>query len=131
MHLPAGWTAKNIIGFLFCCVVVPGLLIWRVETGDNPDRTFGFFWGGWTAGGFTKGLYELIRARGAFRRLVFDEKRSKHKWWIVPLLVLMGSHHVGLERRRTLALGLPASPVRVRRRFPASPARNRAQQRGR
>ena len=89
MHLPAGWTAKNIIGFLFCCVLLPGLLIWRVETGDNPDRTFAFFWGGWTAGGFSKGLYELIRARGAFRRLVFDEKRSKHSWWLVPLLVLM------------------------------------------
>ena len=35
-------------------------MIWRLEAGDNPDRSLGFFWGGgWVTGGFLKILYEL------------------------------------------------------------------------
>ena len=84
-----GWRLSKVLGFCFCGVLVPGWLIWWMETGDDPDRTLGFFASGWVTGGFAKTLYELIRARGAFRKLVFDEKRSKHNRWFVPLLVLM------------------------------------------
>jgi len=83
-----GWKLSTVAGFVCCGVLLPGLLIWRMETGDNPDRTFAFFCGGWVAGGFSKLLYELIRARGAFRTLVLDQRRSRHNWWLVPLLAL-------------------------------------------
>ena len=36
----------------------------------------------------SKGLYGLIRARGAFRTLVFDDEEEQDNWWFVPLLVL-------------------------------------------
>ena len=38
-----GWSLSKVLGFCLCGVLVPGLLIWRLETGDNPDRTLGFF----------------------------------------------------------------------------------------
>ena len=80
-----GWGLSKVLGFCFCGVLLPVLLIWRVETGDNPDRTLGFFWGGCVTGGFARFLYELIRARGAYKLLVYDEKRSKHLPWVLPL----------------------------------------------
>ena len=83
-----GWKLSTVVGFVCCGVLLPVFLIWRVETGGNPDRTLAFFWGGWVAGAFSKLLYELVRARGAFRTLTFDKKRSRHNPWLVPLLAL-------------------------------------------
>ena len=84
-----GWSLGKVLGFCICGVLLPGFLIWRLETGDNPDRSLGFFWGGWVIGGFTKILYELIRARGAYRLLAYDERRSKHLPWFLPLTILV------------------------------------------
>ena len=84
-----GWRLSKVLGFCFCGVLLPGFVIWRLETGDNPNRSLGFFLGGWVIGGFTKILYELIRARGAYKLLVYDEKRSKHLPWILPLMTLL------------------------------------------
>ena len=84
-----GWRLGTVLGFCFCGVLLPGLLIWRLETGDNPDRTLGFFWGGAVIGGFARILHELTRARGAYKLLAYDEKRSKHLPWVLPLITLM------------------------------------------
>lgn len=98
-----------MLGFCFCGVLVPGFLIWRMETGDDPDRTLGFFASGWVTGGFAKILYELIRARGAFRRLVLRREEEQAQLVVRASARSDGSSHVGVERRRTLALGVSAA----------------------
>lgn len=62
-----GWRLSKVLGFCFCGVLMPGFFIWRMETGDDPNRTLGFFVSGCVTGGFARVLYELIRARGAYK----------------------------------------------------------------
>ena len=83
-----GWRLSKVLGFCFCGVLMPGFLIWRVETGDDPDRTLGFFVSGCVIGGFAKVLYELFRARGAYKLLVYDKRRSNPL--LLPLVTVMG-----------------------------------------
>ncbi len=85
-----GWRLSKVLGFCFCGVLVPGFLIWRMETGDDPDRTLGFFASGWVTGGFAKIVYELIRARGAYKLLVYDKRRSKQLPLLLPLVTVIG-----------------------------------------